>query len=84
MRNMAEEFAGRASILAVNTDGPKAVAKVAPFLNASGYDDIIVPLDTAAKVQELLQVQGSIPFLILFVTHPVCSHINQVLNVLLS
>ncbi|MBU2500372.1 TlpA family protein disulfide reductase [bacterium] len=63
---LAEDFSGRVTVLAVNTDGPKAVAKVAPFIAASGYDDLIVPLDTAAEVQELLQVGGSIPFTIVF------------------
>ena len=62
---LAARYAGRMTVLAVNTDGPKAVAKVPPILESAGYKHIVVPLDTAADVQERLHV-GSIPFLILF------------------
>ena len=54
------------TFLAVNTDNSKAVAKVAPYIQAKGYDNLIVPLDTGAQVQQLLQVGGILPFLILF------------------
>jgi thiol-disulfide isomerase/thioredoxin len=63
---MAGRFAGQVSFLAVNTDNSKAVAKVAPYIQAKGYDNLIVPLDTGAQVQQLLQVGGILPFLILF------------------
>ncbi len=65
LETLASKYQGRLTVLAVNTDGPKAVAKVAPFIQTSGYENIIVPLDTAADLQERLHV-GSIPFLVLF------------------
>jgi thiol-disulfide isomerase/thioredoxin len=63
---MAGEFAGQVSFLAVNTDDPKAVAKVAPFIQAKGYTNLVVPLDTGGQVQQLLQTGGLLPFLVVF------------------
>ncbi len=66
MNRLAGEYAGRVTFLAVNTDAPKAVAKVAPFIQAKGYDNLIVPLDTGAELQQLLQVGGILPFTVVF------------------
>jgi len=66
MNRLAGEYAGRVTFLAVNTDASKAVAKVAPFIQAKGYDNLIVPLDTGAELQQLLQVGGILPFTIIF------------------
>ncbi len=66
MNRLAGEYAGRVTFLAVNTDASKAVAKVAPFIQAMGYDNLIVPLDTGAELQQLLQVGGILPFTIIF------------------
>ena len=66
MNRLAGEYAGRVTFLAVNTDASKAVAKVAPFINTMGYDNLIVPLDTGAELQQLLQVGGILPFTIMF------------------
>ncbi|MCK9997458.1 MAG: TlpA family protein disulfide reductase, partial [Candidatus Krumholzibacteria bacterium] len=66
MNRLAGEYAGRVTFLAVNTDASKAVAKVAPFIQAKGYDNLIVPLDTGAELQQLLQVGGILPFTIVF------------------
>lgn len=63
---MAGEYEGRVTFLAVNADNSKAVAKVAPFVRAKGFDNLVVPLDTGAEVQQLLQVGGLLPFLILY------------------
>jgi len=63
---MAGDFEGRVTFLAVNADNSKAVAKVAPFVRAKGFDNLVVPLDTGAEVQQLLQVGGLLPFLILY------------------
>ena len=52
--------------LAVNTDNSKSVAKVAPFLSSKGFDNLIVPLDTGAEVQQQMQVGGMVPFLLLY------------------
>jgi thiol-disulfide isomerase/thioredoxin len=62
---MAGEYEGRVTFLAVNTDNSKAVAKVAPFVRARGLDNLTVPLDTGAEVQQRLQV-SILPFLILY------------------
>ncbi len=66
LNRLAGEYEGRVSFLAVNTDNSKSVAKVAPFLSAKGYDNLIVPLDTGAELSSLLQVSGIVPFLIVF------------------
>jgi len=66
MNRMAGEYAGRVTFMAVNTDASKAVAKVAPFIQSKGYDNLIVPLDTGAELQQLLQVGGILPFTIIF------------------
>ncbi len=62
---LAATYQGRLTVMAVNTDGPKAVAKVAPLVMTKGYENVIFPLDTAADLQERLHVDN-IPFLILF------------------
>ena len=66
MNRLAGQYEGRVTFLAVNTDASKAVAKVAPFIQAKGYDNLIVPLDTGAELQQLLQVGGILPFTVLF------------------
>jgi cytochrome c biogenesis protein CcmG/thiol:disulfide interchange protein DsbE len=66
MNRLAGEYAGRVTFLAVNSDASKAVAKVAPFIQAKGYDNLIVPLDTGAELQQLLQVGGILPFTVVF------------------
>ncbi len=66
MNRLAGEYAGRVTFLAVNTDASKAVAKVAPFIQAKGYDNLIVPLDTGAELQQLMQVGGILPFTVIF------------------
>ena len=66
MNRLAGEYAGRVTFLAVNADNSKAVAKVAPLIQAKGYDNLIVPLDTGAEVQQLLQVGGILPFTVIF------------------
>jgi cytochrome c biogenesis protein CcmG/thiol:disulfide interchange protein DsbE len=66
MNRLAGEFAGQVTFLAINADASKAVAKVAPFIQAKGYDNLIVPLDTGAEVQQLLQVGGILPFTVIF------------------
>ncbi len=66
MNRMAGEYAGQVTFLAVNTDNSKAVAKVAPLIQSKGYDNLTVPLDTGAELQQLLQVGGILPFTIVF------------------
>jgi cytochrome c biogenesis protein CcmG/thiol:disulfide interchange protein DsbE len=62
---LAAETAGRLTVLAVNVDSSKGVARVRPYLKAKGLD-LTVPLDTAGDVSRLLQVGGTIPFLVLY------------------
>lgn len=62
---LARETAGRLTVVAVNMDNPRSVAKVRPFLQARGYK-LTVPLDTAGDVARKLHVGGEIPFLVLY------------------
>lgn len=63
--DLARETAGRLTVLAVNQDGPRSVAKVRPYLQARGLR-LRVPLDTAGDVSRKLQVGGVIPFVLLY------------------
>lgn len=63
---LAGRFAGRVGFLAVNADNTKAVAKVAPYLQAAGLGNLRVPMDTGGRVQQLLQVGGVLPFTIVY------------------
>jgi thiol-disulfide isomerase/thioredoxin len=62
---IARETAGRLSVVAVNIDNSRSVAKVRPFLNTKGYK-FIVPLDTAGDVQRQLQIGSAVPFVVLY------------------
>jgi len=66
LERLAAQYAGQATILAVSTDAPKSVAKVAPYINSKGYENIKVLLDPGADLQNLLQVGSIVPFLIIF------------------
>jgi cytochrome c biogenesis protein CcmG/thiol:disulfide interchange protein DsbE len=55
------------TVLAVNIDSPKSVAKVRPYLKSKGYA-LTVPLDTSGEVSRLLQVGKTVPFLVLYDT----------------
>ena len=63
---LAGQYAGRLSILAVSADASKSVAKVAPFIQSKGYENLTVLLDPGAEVQNLLQVGSVIPFLVMY------------------
>ncbi len=78
LNRMAGQLAGQVSFLAANTDNSKSVAKVTPFIQSKNFTNLIVPLDTGAELQELLQTGGTVPFLILFDTngHEVYRHIG--------
>lgn len=64
---LAREMKGALTVFAINTDGPKSVAKVRPYLRSRGYE-VTVPLDTAGEVSRRLQVGKTIPFLLLYDT----------------
>ena len=63
---LAARHAGRVTYLAVNTDDTKAVAKVAPYLEAAGLEHLTVPLDTGGLVQQQMQVGGIMPFVAVY------------------
>lgn len=62
---LAKETEGRLTVLAVNEDGPRSVARVRPYLAAKGLH-LTVPLDTAGDVSRRMQVGATLPFLVLF------------------
>lgn len=62
---LAAETEGRLTILAVNCDSPKSVAKVRPYLRSKKYG-LTVPLDTSGDLCRRMQVGGMIPFLTLY------------------
>lgn len=62
---LAKDTAGRLTVLAVNQDGPRSVARVRPYLQSKGIR-LTVPLDTSGDVARKMQVGGSLPFLVLY------------------
>lgn len=62
---IARETSGRLTVVAVNVDNSRSVAKVRPFINSKGYK-VTVPLDTAGDLQRQMQIGGSIPFIVLY------------------
>jgi thiol-disulfide isomerase/thioredoxin len=67
LNRLAAETEGQLTVLAVNMDSSKSVAKVRPYLRSKGYD-LIVPLDTAGDVGRLLHVGHILPFVALYDT----------------
>ncbi len=65
---IARETAGRLTVLAVNEDGPRSVARVRPYLHSRKLG-LIVPLDTAGEVAQEMQVGDALPFLVLYDAH---------------
>lgn len=59
-----QDFQGELTVLAVNIDSQRSVARVSPFLHSKGYN-LKVPLDTAGDISRLMQVGGAVPFLVL-------------------
>ena len=55
MNRLAGQFEGQISFIAANADNSKSVAKVTPLIQSKNYTNLIVPLDTGAELQELLQ-----------------------------
>ena len=66
LEKLAREFAGRLTVLAVNIDSQRSVAKVRPFLKSKGYEGVKVPLDTAGDVSRKMQVGDQVPFLAVY------------------
>jgi len=62
---LARETAGRLTVLAVNEDATRGVARVRPYLQSKRFG-LTVPLDTAGDVARKMQVGGSLPFLVLY------------------
>jgi thiol-disulfide isomerase/thioredoxin len=66
MNMLAGEFTGKVTFISVNVDNSKSVAKVQPYVQSHGYDAVIVALDTGGEVQQMMQVGGMMPFVVLF------------------
>ena len=62
---LAAEFADEITVLAVNADTQRSVARVRPYLRSKGYE-VTVPLDTAGEVARKLQIGNAIPFTVLY------------------
>lgn len=62
---IAKEFEGRLTVLAVNRDSPRGVARVRPYLKSKGLR-LTVPLDTSGDVARRMQVGDVLPFLVLY------------------
>ncbi len=62
---LARDTAGRLTVLAVNQDGPRGVARVRPYLQSKKLG-LTVPLDTSGDVARQMQVGGILPFLVLY------------------
>ena len=65
LQELAAEFSGQASFIAVNVDNSRSVAKVAPLVRSRDWGELIIGLDTAGLVQQTLQVLSP-PYLILY------------------
>jgi len=63
--SLARETAGRLTVLAVDQDGPRSVARVRPYLHSRKLR-LIVPLDTSGDVARQMQVGEALPFLVLY------------------
>lgn len=62
---LATEFDGKITVLAVNSDTQRSVARVRPYLRSKGYE-VTVPLDTAGELARKLQIGNAIPFTVLY------------------
>ena len=62
---LARDTAGRLTVLAVNQDSPRSVARVRPYLQSKKLG-LTVPLDTSGDVARRMQVGGILPFLVLY------------------
>lgn len=65
LNELATEFAGQATFIAVNVDNSRSVAKVAPLVRSRNWSALVIALDTAGSLQQTLQV-ASPPYLILY------------------
>ena len=62
---LARDTAGRLTVLAVNQDSPRGLARVRPYLQSKKLG-LTVPLDTSGDVARRMQVGGILPFLVLY------------------
>lgn len=70
LNELAAEFAGRATFIAISVDNSKSMAKVGPLVRAKGWDNVVVALDAAGTVQQMLQVLSP-PYVVVYDTHGV-------------
>ena len=62
---LAGEYAGRVSFIAISVDNSKSMAKVGPLVRAKGWDNLIIGQDAGGTVQQTLQVLAP-PYTILY------------------
>lgn len=65
LEELAAQYAGRVTFLAVNTDDSKSMAKVEPLVRARDWKHVTVVLDPGAVVQQQLQVD-TMPYVIVY------------------
>jgi len=65
LEQLAEDYAGEVSVIAVSVDNSKSMAKVGPLVRSRGWDDLLVVQDAAGQLQQRLQVLSP-PYTILF------------------
>jgi len=56
LNEMAAEFEGQVSFIAVSVDNSKSMAKVGPLVRSRGWTNLTIALDAAGAVQQALQV----------------------------
>lgn len=65
LNELAGEFAGQATFIAVSVDNSKSMAKVGPLVRAKGWDQLIVAQDAGGDVQQILQVLSP-PYVVIY------------------
>lgn len=65
LNELAAEFAGQATFIAVSVDNSKSMAKVGPLVRAKGWDQLIIAQDAGGDVQQILQVLSP-PYVVIY------------------
>ena len=65
LNEMAGEFDGKVTFIAISVDNSKSMAKVGPLVRAKGWDNLVIAQDAAGTVQQTLQVLSP-PYTILY------------------
>jgi len=65
LNELAGEFAGRVSFIAVSVDNTKSAAKVGPLVRAKGWTNLTIGQDVGGTVQQMLQVVSP-PYVVVY------------------